>query len=114
MGELQAVEGADWNLELGAIAELNTRLKPIPALLFDKIKDYPAGYRILTASTASRRRLLLTLRMAGDLDDCAFAEALVGKPNAWEQESSRFPPTFVKDGPILENTIESNIDLESF
>ena len=59
MGEIRTVEGADWNLELGAIAELNTRLKPTPALMFDKIKDYPAGYRVLTASTASRRRLLL-------------------------------------------------------
>jgi len=114
MGEMRTVEGADWNLELGAIAELNTRLKPTPALMFDKIKDYPAGYRVLTASTASRRRLLLTLRMPTDLDDCAFAEALVGKPNQWEQESSRFAPTFVANGPILENVIDSNIDLESF
>ncbi|MBI2227738.1 MAG: UbiD family decarboxylase [Deltaproteobacteria bacterium] len=114
MGEIRPVEGADWNLELGAIAELNTRLKPTPALLFDKIKDYPAGYRVLTASTASRRRLLLTLRMPTDLDDCAFAEALVGKPNQWEQESSRFNPTFVTNGPILENVIDSNINLESF
>ena len=48
MGELQAVEGADWNLELGAIAELNTRLKPTPALIFDKIKDYPAGDPLAT------------------------------------------------------------------
>ena len=110
MGEIRTVEGTDWNLELGAIAELNTRLKPTPALMFDNIKDYPAGYRILTASTAGRRRLLLTLRMPTDLDDCAFAEALVGKPNQWEQESSRFAPTFVTNGPILENVIDSNIN----
>ncbi|MFQ5922461.1 MAG: UbiD family decarboxylase [Anaerolineales bacterium] len=114
MGELRVVEGADWNLELGAISELNCRLKPTPTLLFDKIKDYPAGFRILTASTASRRRLLLTLRMAGDLDDRALAEALVGKPNTWEQQSDRFAPKFVSDGPILENVIDSNINLESF
>src|SRR3970282_1305070 len=95
MGEIRTVEGADWNLELGAIAELNTRLKPTPALMFDKIKDYPAGYRVLTASTASRRRLLLTLRTPPDLDDGAFAKALVDNPNQGEQEWSRFAPTFV-------------------
>jgi 4-hydroxy-3-polyprenylbenzoate decarboxylase len=114
MGELRVVEGADWNLELGAISELNCRLKPTPTLLFDKIKDYPAGFRILTASTASRRRLLLTLRMSGDLDDRAFSKALIGKPNYWEQQSDRFAPKFVSDGPILENVIDSNINLESF
>jgi 4-hydroxy-3-polyprenylbenzoate decarboxylase len=81
--------------------------------MFDKIQDYPT-HRILTASTASRRRLLLTLRMPTDLDDCAFAEALVGKPNQWEQESSSFAPKFVAQGPILENVIDSNINLESF
>src|SRR3990167_5111894 len=85
MGELRVVEGADWKLEIGAISELNCRLKPTPALLFDKIKDYPAGYRVLTSTTASRRRLLLTLRMSTDLDERALAEALAGKPNYWEQ-----------------------------
>ena len=114
MGELRVVEGADWNLELGAISELNCRLKPTPTLLFDKIKDYPAGFRILTASTASRRRLLLTLRMSGDLDDRAISKALIGKPNYWEQQPDRFAPKFVSDGPILENVVDSNINLESF
>jgi UbiD family decarboxylase len=114
MRELRVVENAHWDLELGAIAELNCRLKPTPALLFDKIKGYPPGFRILTASTASRQRLLFTLKMPTDLDDCAFAEALVGKPIQWEQQSSRFAPVHVADGPVLENVQESNIDLESF
>ena len=114
IGELRVVEGADWRLEIGAISELNCRLKPTPALLFDKIKDYPAGYRILTSTTASRRRLLLTLGMSMDLDDRAFAEALVGKPNHWEQQSVHFPPTLVSEGPVLENVLDSNIELESF
>ena len=114
MGELRVVEGADWKLEIGAISELNCRLKPTPALLFDKIKDYPAGYRVLTATTASRRRLLLTLGMSTDLDDRAFTAALLGKPNHWEQQSVQFPPTLVSEGPVLENVLESNIDLELF
>jgi len=114
MGELQRVDGVDWNLELGAIAELNCRLKPTPALLFDRIKGYPPGYRVLTASTASRCRLLLTLGMSIDLDDCAFAEALVGKPNYWEQEAAHFEPEVVSTGPILENVVDTDIDLESF
>jgi 3-polyprenyl-4-hydroxybenzoate decarboxylase len=43
LGELRKVEGADWNLEMGAITEVYARNEPYPAILFDKIKDYPQG-----------------------------------------------------------------------
>jgi len=35
LGELTHVRGADWNLELGAISELNVKKDVPPALLFD-------------------------------------------------------------------------------
>ena len=41
-GELRVVEGADWNQEIGAVAEVAARSETPPAVLFDKIKDYPA------------------------------------------------------------------------
>ena len=47
IGELAVVEGADWNLEIGALSELNYRRKPYPALLFDRVKDYAPGFRLL-------------------------------------------------------------------
>ena len=37
-GELRDVKGAHWNLELGAISELNVKKSHPPALLFDEIK----------------------------------------------------------------------------
>ena len=44
MGELKTVKGADWNLELGAIADLVAKNpRNAWAVLFDEIKDYPAG-----------------------------------------------------------------------
>ncbi len=45
MGELKRVNGADWNLEIGTMAELiyRERTGTIPALLFDQIKGYPRG-----------------------------------------------------------------------
>lgn len=46
-GHLRHVSGADWNLELGAITEL-LALRDGPALLFDSIKGYPDGFRVLT------------------------------------------------------------------
>jgi 3-polyprenyl-4-hydroxybenzoate decarboxylase len=47
-GELRVVQGADWNQEIGAVAELAARSEPPPAVLFDNIKGYPAGRRVLT------------------------------------------------------------------
>ena len=43
LGELRRDDGADWNLEMGAITEVYARNEPYPAILFDKIKDYPEG-----------------------------------------------------------------------
>ncbi len=41
MGELKVVEGADWNLEIGALSVLASKHKEnSPALLFDRIKDF--------------------------------------------------------------------------
>ena len=37
LGEVKDVRGADWNLELGAISELNVKKESPPALLFDEI-----------------------------------------------------------------------------
>ena len=64
MGELKRINGADWNLEIGTMAELiyRERSGTIPALLFDRIKGYPEGFRILFGQQTSYRRLAL---MAG-------------------------------------------------
>ena len=64
MGELKRINGADWNLEIGTMAELiyRERSGTIPALLFDRIKGYPEGFRILFGQQSSYRRLAL---MAG-------------------------------------------------
>ena len=63
MGEVAHVEGADWNLEVGAIAEMTAAAKPgsAKAVLFDNIKGYPAGTRILAGSANAFRRLAVDL-----------------------------------------------------
>jgi hypothetical protein len=68
LGELKIVTGADWNKEIGAISQINYKRSENPALLFDEIKDYPAGYRVLTSSMGSTRRLALAFRFSTDLD----------------------------------------------
>ena len=59
MRELKTIEGADPHLEISALAETITMRFPgeEPALLFDNIKGFPKGYRILSGAANSFRRL---------------------------------------------------------
>src|SRR5579862_7128482 len=60
LNELRGVDGADWDLELGTICELNYERQG-PALLFDNIKGYPKGYRVLTNGQETFKRALCSI-----------------------------------------------------
>ena len=61
-GELARIPGADWNLEMGALAEIiyHAKSEP-PALLFEDVPGYPKGMRLLSGATNSSKRLAITL-----------------------------------------------------
>jgi 3-polyprenyl-4-hydroxybenzoate decarboxylase len=100
LGELQSVPGADWNKEIGAISQINYQRRENPALLFDDIKDYSRGYRVLTSSVGSTRRLALAFRFSTDLDKRELIEAFRGKPLQWEKDSKSYRPRAVDSGPV--------------
>src|SRR3954470_12907952 len=102
LGELKHVRGADWNLELGAISELNVKKDVPPALLFDEIKGYPKGFRVLTCSTSSPARLSSILRLPLQRTHHGLVETLRGKPAQWQAAAERFPAMVDKHGPALE------------
>ena len=65
---LKKVEHVDWNVEIGAICEINSEKKGT-ALLFDKIKDYPEGYRVLTHFICPRNVQRLAFGIPDDVSD---------------------------------------------
>src|SRR4030066_2246489 len=79
MGELRVLKGADWNLEIGAIREWVDKRKNGPALLFDEIKGYPKGFRLLVNSIGAMKRLALTMNITSDLMPMDFIEAIKNK-----------------------------------
>lgn len=102
LGEVRHVEDAHWRHEMGAITELASQMDPMPAVLFDKIQEYPAGYRVLTNALASVSRVALTFGMPTDLSNLEFVKE-------WRKRAGSFkpiPPVTVKDGPVLENVME--------
>jgi len=113
LGELTHVRGADWNLELGAISELNVKKDAPPALLFDEIKGYPKGFRVLTCSTSSPARLSSILRLPLQRTHRGLVETLRGKPTHWQAAAARFPAAVVENGPALEH-VEREVDVLKF
>ncbi len=112
LGELKCLDGADWDTEIGSITEMcMQRPDASPALLFDKIKDYPEGFRLLTNSLNTTKRVALTLHMEPIADRLEFVRRI--KDRLGQEEY--IPPTVVEDGPIFENVVEGkDIDMWKF
>ncbi len=111
LGELKTIKGANWDLEIGVLAEHVMRANQQPAVIFDQIVDYPAGYRILINESGSRKRAALTLGLSTDLDE-------PGLIRAWREKRKSIrpiPPEYVQDGSILENVLkDGDIDMWKF
>ena len=113
-GELVRVKAeVDWNLELGGILR-RIYDKGAPAALFEKIKDYPKGMRILGAPMGrghttiySRHALALGLK-----PDAGYGEIL---KTYVERKNKPFKPVVVKNAPCKEVILKGDdVDLLKF
>ncbi len=112
LGQLKIIEGADWNLEIGALTEMFClQSESRPCLLFDRIKDCQPGWRLVTNSLATLERSAMVLNMP------------LGVPYAQvEQEWRRrvkglrpLPAHTLTEGPVLENVAHGDdINLTRF
>ncbi len=112
MGQLKRIEGADWDLEIGAIVEMvSRRSSSRPALLFDNIQDYPQGFRVLAGILNSLSRLTLTTGMERGISGIQFVREWRDRV----RQPHTIPPVVVPWGPVLENTMTDNeVDLFKF
>ena len=111
LGELKRVENADWNLEIGTLVDLYQSEMGLPAMLFDNIKGYPPGYRILANSLTSIKRIAHTFGLSPD----AGAMDLVEHWLEYSRNPKLIPPKTVESGPVFENIQEGDeIDLLKF
>ena len=83
IGELKKVDGVDWNLEMGTLAEIFARQSKsgvTPAVLFDNVPGYPKGYRTLFAQNASFKRMALNLGLDMPITIGPTTPAAIGPP----------------------------------
>lgn len=110
--ELKLIKGADPHLEVGTISQLDGRNQG-PAILFEQLKGYQEGFRILTNSMSNVKTVNMTFGLPVDLGIKETVQALKEKAKEWETQAKDFPSQFVEKGPILENVEEGDdVDLE--
>jgi len=110
-GDLKAVNGADWNLEIGAITEVASQMPDPPMVIFDEIKGYPKGFRVVSNVLESPKRLTLAVGLPTHLKG-------IGLANAWRERLAIFkpiPPREVSDGVVMENVLKGDqVDMLKF
>lgn len=110
-GELRIVSGADWDLEIGAVTEVVARSAAPKMLLFDHIRGYPAGYRVITNAVCSAVTTALAFGLDPKLDGLEMVRA-------WKERLKRYEPVKpaeVARGPVLENVYRGgDVDMLCF
>ena len=111
--DLKVINNADWNLEIGGIAFLSHhKLDNPPLILFDNVKDYPPGYRILINSLSTIKRLNM---VAGLPQDNMNKLETIEKWRFLLKNVRSIAPEYVQNGPILENVyLGSEVDVLKF
>jgi UbiD family decarboxylase len=111
-GEIVRASGADWDLEMGALAEIvNHKRAEAPAILFEDIKGYPAGFRAVSGLSNSSKRLALTLGFPMPRSPIDVVQAYRDRMKVHRP----IPPVTVARGPVLENVQrDEEVDLYRF
>jgi len=99
VGQLKVVEGATWQEDIGMATELLHRTAGSPAVVFDNIPGYSAGYRVLVNALRTEERLAITAGLPQGLNKFELSLTLAEKI----KNSKPIPPLYVEDGPVLEN-----------
>jgi UbiD family decarboxylase len=112
LGDLRVIRGADWDLEIGAVTELQKSVQNSPLLLFDHIKDYPEGYRIVANIFNTPRRFNLSLGLP--LETVGLEQVM-----EWRKKTKRgvklIPPAEVSSGPVKEHVhVGKDVNLFEF
>jgi len=110
---LKRIDGASWDLEIGAITEMEKRRgrEKSSVLLFDNVPGYPKGFRLAANCANSLPLVAVSLGMQPTLTGLEFVRIWKDRM----REYAPLPPTSVANGPVMENILEGPaVDLLKF
>ncbi|MDH3241371.1 MAG: UbiD family decarboxylase [Alphaproteobacteria bacterium] len=95
---LEVVQGADTNQEIGALYELSLEREEPPVIVFDNIKGYPEGFRVAVNVRSSQ---VFSTGKKG-------LEQVETYRKHRRQHHEPIDPVTVESGPVLENVMEGD------
>ncbi|RME43461.1 MAG: UbiD family decarboxylase [Chloroflexi bacterium] len=104
LGELRRVTGATWQEDIGMATEILQQSENAPAVLFDEIPGHEPGFRVLVNNFGSMRRIALALGLPPEENTMTLIDLWREKLRQVEP----IPPTFVDDGPVLQNVMRDD------
>ena len=111
VSEWRLIEGADWDGEIGALIEATAELDSRPMLVFDKIKGYPAGHRLVSLAFANYKRTALAFGISPEKSKLEVVRLLARKMKA----AKAIGPEEVKTSPLMDNILQGDaVDLVKF
>jgi 4-hydroxy-3-polyprenylbenzoate decarboxylase len=112
-GEVFRISGVDSMLEIGALTEIVCNGHPgaAPAILFDDIPGYPGGYRLLSGTMNSTKRMALALGLP-------LSERPLDVVQSFRELMKRHAPISARTvtaGPVLDNIVSGDdVDVLGF
>jgi len=101
LGALRRIEDADPRFEIGGITEVAAGMPECPALLFDRIKGFPPGFRVFTNATTNPQRAALALGLDPGLRPLEALRRWMEKRQTLKVQK----PVAVDDAAFLENSV---------
>src|SRR5499425_1661183 len=108
-GELQEINGAEREVEIGGIVDLYMRKMGNKAVLFDDIPGFPRGHRILANILTSVRRINITLGLDAD----AGPNELIQYWRRHMKHARAIAPVTVQNGPVMDS-VRTGTDIDIF
>ncbi|MFC2068377.1 UbiD family decarboxylase [Chloroflexota bacterium] len=101
-GECQTIDGADCETDIGVLTELLQAEANPKLLLFNNIKGYPPGYRVVSNLFSTQRRTAIGLGLPEEVKGVDLVKAFRDKI---KEGINLIPPVEVETGPIKENIL---------
>lgn len=112
VSEWREIKGANWDLEIGALIEATAELiQERPMLIFDNIKGYPQGFRVLGLAFGYYKRVALGLGLPPDRSRLELVRLASRKIRA----AKPIAPKEISRAPVMENVMTgAQVDLFKF
>ena len=105
ISDWRLIEDADWDSEIGALVESTAELvSQPPMLIFDRVKGYPAGFRVCSLPYAAYKRVALALGLPLDKSKIEILRLAARKVKA----AQPIAPKEVGTSPLFENVLKGD------